>query len=252
MHWDPGPLLSQPGHQEDHYCLFRVASSDLRSPLIGCPVTRKTAQPLVVARLAPLSRQSSFYACSPSIGMVVDHGDSSHTCCCCIEVVPLWPGARVDLKEVGLYLKFRMCWTTPCLPTEGLARSRLFSLGRFAGESSPTQSWIEATIFFLWIETARSKSASATSSSDRRQLPEPKCGSGTLWPPYCKCQRRPADPWRRRGCCAGGSCGEWSLRPPPRVVQTDEDTDAPAALLLWSSLFTIGVSHCHETPAINR
>ena len=96
----------------------QIASNDVRSPLIGCPVTRKTVQPLVVSRLAPLSRQSSFYESSPSIGMVVDHSDSSHTCCRCIEVVPLWPDARVDLKEVGLYLKFRMCWMTPCLPTE--------------------------------------------------------------------------------------------------------------------------------------
>ena len=96
----------------------QIASNDVRSPLIGCHVTRKTVQPLVVARLSPLSRQSSFYESSPSIGMVVDHGDSFHTCCRCVGVVPLWPGARVDLNEACLYLKFRMCWSTPCLPTE--------------------------------------------------------------------------------------------------------------------------------------
>ena len=39
----------------------------MRSPLVGCPVTRETVQPLVVARLAPLNRQGSFYESSLSI-----------------------------------------------------------------------------------------------------------------------------------------------------------------------------------------
>ena len=57
----------------------QIASNDVRSPLIGCPVTRKTVQPLVVPRLTPLSCQGFFYESSHSIGMVVDHGDFSRT-----------------------------------------------------------------------------------------------------------------------------------------------------------------------------
>ena len=185
----------------------------MRSPLIGCPVTRKTVQPLAVARLAPLSRQGSFYESSPSIGMVVDHGDSSHTCCRCIKVVPLWPGARVDLKEAGLYLKFHMCWTTPCLPTEAW-----WGLGCSAWAALPVNprqhSRRRPSSSYGWrLPDRRAPVPPAPPTGDSYQSPEVALEL-KLWPPYCKCQRRPADPWRRRGYCALAGAAAATAEPP--------------------------------------